>query len=271
MASADAAKALGEPLGEIAAVEGRTVVIRTGKPIANGDGLSFVGQSDRVSGARVEVAQGNRVTLREDSGLVPGMKVYRNLDACFEKELEKNMPRRVIDVALEWRSYGGETCVTARAEGGICAGTRFADTADLAGKPEAALSSLRRQLGKHTGPFSFRVAEVETDTVRFHPAAFLNGIRRELADALLDKIENRPRREVAHIPVPDAGALNRSTLAVPGELLRSRYCIRWELGLCPKGSPGKPGLTATPLFLVNNGQRLRLVFDCRNCEMVVTA
>ena len=53
----------------------------------------------------------------------------------------------------------------------------------------------------------------------------------------------------------------------PGvELMRSRYCVRWELGLCPKKSPGtKP----EPLFLVNNGRRLRLRFHCPTCEMTV--
>ncbi|MBP5539566.1 MAG: U32 family peptidase [Bacteroidales bacterium] len=46
------------------------------------------------------------------------------------------------------------------------------------------------------------------------------------------------------------------------ELMRTRYCIRHELGLC-KGSP------AAPLFLKNNGRRFRLDFDCAHCEMVL--
>ncbi|MBQ4184378.1 MAG: hypothetical protein II652_05490, partial [Bacteroidales bacterium] len=53
----------------------------------------------------------------------------------------------------------------------------------------------------------------------------------------------------------------------PGaELMRSRYCIRHELGLCPKQSPGT---RPEPLFLINNGRRLRLNFDCTRCEMSV--
>ena len=82
-----------------------------------------------------------------------------------------------------------------------------------------------------------------------------------------------------------AAALNRSTLDIPAELLRSRYCIRWELGLCPKAAsvgvrcPVKPGMTdnrhprldrgSEPLYLVNQGNRLRLRFDCAHCEMVI--
>lgn len=64
------------------------------------------------------------------------------------------------------------------------------------------------------------------------------------------------------------------------ELMRTKYCIRYELDLCPvhlqsgkpqgKGSPH--GLTTDNLknlSLINNGKRYRLAFDCANCEMIV--
>lgn len=64
------------------------------------------------------------------------------------------------------------------------------------------------------------------------------------------------------------------------ELMRTKYCIRYELGLCPvhlqSGKPqgkGYPhGLTTANLknlSLINNGKRYRLAFDCANCEMIV--
>ena len=52
------------------------------------------------------------------------------------------------------------------------------------------------------------------------------------------------------------------------ELMRTRYCIRYELGQClkmkPKGTP-----FPARLHLENNGQVFPLQFDCSNCEMVV--
>jgi hypothetical protein len=51
------------------------------------------------------------------------------------------------------------------------------------------------------------------------------------------------------------------------ELIRTKYCIRHELGLCPIHQGAKD---SGPLFLLNNGQRFALHFDCRNCEMTVT-
>ena len=50
------------------------------------------------------------------------------------------------------------------------------------------------------------------------------------------------------------------------ELMRSRYCIRYELGMCPKKQGAKE---SGALFLVNNGRRLSLRFDCSKCEMSV--
>jgi hypothetical protein len=37
--------------------------------------------------------------------------------------------------------------------------------------------------------------------------------------------------------------------------------------MCPKYHGAKPGKS---LFLLNNGQRFALGFDCRNCEMTVS-
>jgi putative protease len=63
------------------------------------------------------------------------------------------------------------------------------------------------------------------------------------------------------------------------ELMRTKYCIRHELGICPVHQKGlgqnlpKPlqGIKPnTPLFLLNNGRRLALHFDCANCEMTIT-
>lgn len=64
------------------------------------------------------------------------------------------------------------------------------------------------------------------------------------------------------------------------ELMRTKYCIRYELGLCPvhlqsgkpQGKGSSHGLTTANLknlSLINNGKRYRLAFDCANCEMIV--
>jgi putative protease len=52
------------------------------------------------------------------------------------------------------------------------------------------------------------------------------------------------------------------------ELMRSKYCVRHELGMCPKQ---KKGLKPDPLYLENAGRRLTLKFHCSVCEMTVEA
>ena len=51
------------------------------------------------------------------------------------------------------------------------------------------------------------------------------------------------------------------------ELMRTKYCIRYELGMCPVHQNAK---NSGPLFLLNNGQRFALHFDCKHCEMTLT-
>ena len=50
--------------------------------------------------------------------------------------------------------------------------------------------------------------------------------------------------------------------------MRSKYCIRYELGMCPVH---QGAADSGPLFLLNNGRRLALGFDCKACEMTVSA
>ena len=48
--------------------------------------------------------------------------------------------------------------------------------------------------------------------------------------------------------------------------MRTKYCIRHELGMCPVH---QKAADSGPLFLLNNGRKLALHFDCASCEMVV--
>ena len=62
--------------------------------------------------------------------------------------------------------------------------------------------------------------------------------------------------------------------------MRTKYCIKYELGLCPnckvkwgddksyRDNLGKVAFTE-PLYLLNGKNRLELKFDCKNCEMLV--
>ena len=81
-------------------------------------------------------------------------------------------------------------------------------------------------------------------------------------------VSNRTSREIYEQmgagSVDDAFEISHRAKA---ELMRTKYCIRHELGLCPvhQGAPAPSG----KLFLLNNGKRYALGFDCGKCEMTV--
>jgi hypothetical protein len=51
------------------------------------------------------------------------------------------------------------------------------------------------------------------------------------------------------------------------KVMSTRYCVRYELNLCPKHAKHA---TNDPLFLRDaEGNRLELRFDCARCEMQV--
>ena len=300
--SVDAAKSLGAYLGTITAIEGNTIEINTSRTLTAGDGLAFIPREGELTGMRVESVSGRRVRLKSTAGLYRGQKVYRNLDSALERELERNMPHRLIDAVIDYRTAGGRTTFTARVAepGGQTAEVSFAETADVARNPETALETLRSQLSKTTEPYRFTLGKVEGDAVYFYPAAFLNGIRRQMSTALVDnqltssgiatrdETRGETRGGVGRLGALDyrancANHLAKEVLEELGaesvapayeleaprgsEVMRTRYCIKHELGLCPKQRPAQA--PREPLWLENNGTRLKLEFDCKNCEMVV--
>ena len=80
-----------------------------------------------------------------------------------------------------------------------------------------------------------------------YKANIANAVAREIIS------DSEPAYELAH---PEGA-----------ELMRTRYCLKYELGLCPVHQGAKP---TGPLFLINNGRRLAIGFDCARCEMTVS-
>ena len=263
--------------------------------LANGDGFTFKTYDGSVAGFRADVCEGSTIRCKKVPGLVPGMRLYRNLSAEFERSVEAARPVREIDVALSVSLSGSSIMIHACAEDGRTAEASLSGL-EPAQNSARALQSIREQLGKRSGIYSFAVTSISgasSSDVPFLPASSLNSLRRSLADALdalplttssFQATTGSPIGIPAHLSYKSniANSLDRAIYASRGatdmedayelthrpgvELMRSRYCVRHELGLCPKKSPG---IKPEPLFLINNGRRLRLRFHCPTCEMTV--
>ena len=268
--SMDAPKSMGEYIGTVRDVrpkDAQTVEI-TVAPAApdlvmrNGDGFSAI-TGNAIVGFRGDVCRGTVIQAKPVSGLKKGCKLYRNADSAFEKELESAAGRRVLPVAVR---------LSVREDGVLAAEAESEDgrtvSAVLAGaepaRDRARMASLiENQLSKHYLHYAFRlVAPVPDGPLPLLGAAQINGLRRTLGDRL---------ESLSCKTLPMAGRkcgrneMNEDSHR-EGELMRSKYCIRYELGLCPRYQGAAP---TGPLFLENNGRRFPLGFDCRACEMTV--
>ena len=314
-----AAEGGGEFIGTVERVTRDGLNLELASPsvrLANGDGFTFVTYDGAVAGFRADVCEGSTIRCKKVPGLVPGMRLYRNLSAAFERSVEAARPVREIDVTLKVALDDASIKVCAETEDGRTASETLSGL-DPAQNSARALQAVRDQLSKRSGIYSFTVVDIDAPAgVPFLPASSLNALRRSLADAL-DAMPSfqapspsSPARPSSFpdTPAPSSSGLTRGSLSYkenlanplsralyasrgavemedayelthrPGvELMRSRYCVRYELGLCPRSSssgttsPSSSGLSrgSQPLFLVNNGRRLRLRFHCPTCEMTV--
>lgn len=252
--SIDAAKALGEYIGIVTDIRGNRIRLDLRKSISNGDGLSFVDEKD-VKGMRVEIVDSSEILVKNASELKEGMKCYRNLNMRFERELEKNMPRRLMDATVNYFSRNGKTKIEAVFCDGTFHSLEFEETAPAAENAERAVALFKAQISKTSGQYLFLMGSFDTDIIYSYSASAVNAFRRGLAGIKDAAGVPRPASVPFKLKAPVSFPKNET------ELSRSKYCVKYELGLC--GSKG-------PLFLVNNGRRLRLEFDCKKCEMVVT-
>ena len=297
--SMDAPKSMGEYIGTVARLTPDGLVINPASEdviLSNGDGLAFVAPDGGVAGFRADVCTGNAIRCKQPEGLREGIRLYRNISAAFEKELERGKPQRELDVQLIVEMKDGQIAVTAVSEDGRKAVEQVAAPQDPARDPLRMLDTLSAQLNKRSGHYTFFVKSLALyGDLPFMGAAFLNAIRRTLAEKLdAQPVPVRPlRRGTVNptVPVPEqlsyksnvANSVTTRLYTERGadriepayeltrregvELMRSKYCIRHELGLCPR--QGK-AVKAEPLFLRNGKERLCVRFDCAVCEMTVS-
>ena len=304
-AAMDAAKSMGELIGTVASIGRGEIILKLNKGVTlnNGDGFSFVSKISKVEGFRGDVCSGNSIRCKILPSLFVGAQLYRNINSAFEKEVERQSCVREICVTvdLDFMQIDGLWTLEARgtSEDGRTACLTFYAGNEKAANQERMEDMLRKQIGKASGHYRFAVSNISSvHGLPFMAAAFINGIRRDLAeqldampcnkkDILLRNLETKDRglftqknvlykSNVANYLSEDIyRACGAETIGQAyelsheegAELMRSRYCIRYELGMCPKSHGCK---ASGHLYLLNNGQRFALNFDCRNCEMTVT-
>lgn len=279
-ASMEAPKSMGECVGKVLSVRqadkyNSLISVKPYKGVSalnNGDGFCFV-DGHEITGFRGDVCKGFDIQCKTVSGLKPGDTLYRNINAAFEKELQTNMCRRLIPTGISLHIDGDEGSgyklkATASSQDGRTVDSTLEAKVPSARNKERMEAMIQSQFSKTLSPYLFNHDSIINQTndcsLPLLSASALNGICRELASNL-DKLP------CGRIPLgkamrPEGPVKKEQAAPVNGELMRSKYCIRYQLGMCPVH---QGAADSGPLFLLNNGRRFALGFDCRNCEMTV--
>jgi len=273
--SMDAPKSMGEALGTVSCLrkrDDRTMefTIKPSKPgivLHNGDGFSF-STRDGVTGFRGDVCNGLVVSCKPVSDLKEGVLLYRNINTAFEKALEAKQCKRFIGTALDVVVKDGYSIeISALTEDGRRITRVFEEKVDAAENKERAESLLRDQLSKRSDIYSFSINSLSVLTkdgrLPFLSSAAINGMRRLLAEQLAVSSVNAIRLTTG---CRRETAIDKCDECEVCDVMKSKYCVRYELGLCPRHHGAK---STGPLYIVNNGRRFELKFDCVNCEMSV--
>lgn len=298
MWSIDSPKSIGEPIGKVKEVFDRFFVLSGTKKLNNGDGLCFINAKGELQGMRVNRVEGEKIFPAENHVIVrKGTFVYRNQDHEFEKILNRKSAERKIDATITLTDTDSGFRVQIEDEDAFVVSVDYDCRKELAQKEQT--DNIKNNFAK-TGNTVFNIVDV---IVRFAdnwfiPASVVSDLRRLLTDDLLKKrleghiIEKRenvpanhsfPIRNITylgnvmnekskefytrHNAFVQQSAFEKQPLkGVP--LMFTRHCIKYGLGWCPKESVIRHPYKE-PFYLIYNETKLKLEFDCKNCEMLV--
>ena len=295
--SFDTPKSIGEPLGRASANRGGGLVVDGTKPLHNGDGLVFFNPRGELEGFRVNRAEGRRIVAARMPAVKPGTLLYRNVDSAFEAVLAKPSAERRIAIDIVWSDTSDGFALTLTDATGCSVTVTRTFAAEPAVKPQG--ENIRTQLSRlGTTPFEAARITVNMHENLFVPSSLLGEMRREAVDRLLsERLARRTRRRrraesptavypsstvdyTANISNAKPGAFYRSHGARTVErayeeqprtgvpLMFTRHCLRYSMGWCPVHQRGRSPFRE-PYYLLHEGTRLRLEFDCARCEMRV--
>ncbi len=244
--------------------------------------------------------------INELRHLKVGTEVNRNRDMDWVRGLEKKSAERRIDVKLNLAETADGLALSLSDSDGYCARVAMPLNKEPAKDAVRAVASLRENLGK-LGTTNFAPIEIALNLSQpwFVPASLINNLRREGIEALevvrKNALQRLPRSKPVEPPVPYpfdtlsylANVFNHKAhdfyakhgvkiieaafeaYEEEGEvsLMITKHCVRYSLSLCPKQTKGVTGVHGTikaePLVLINGTEKLKLVFDCKPCEMHV--
>ncbi len=301
IASFDTPKSTGEEMGTLKEQRGGCLTVAGIKPFHNGDGVCYFDEQGQLQGFRVNRVEGNKLF---PAGNVPRIRprtsLFRNYDQEFERLLERQSAERKLSVGISLEENLQGFTLTMEDEDGISAALAFPYAKEEARSPQA--DNQRAQLSR-LGNTSFEAERIEINLKGnwFIPSSVLAEWRRQTADELTRARRISYRREY-HVWRPTHHAFPAQSLTYLGNVMNRqaqrfyldhsvthmdpayeqrpvpeavlmfcRHCLRFSMGWCPTYQKGRSPYREPYTLVGTDGRRFRLTFDCKRCQMLVSA
>ncbi len=298
--SFDTPKSLGEEMGTMKEIRGNYLTVAGLKSFNNGDGVCFIDEQGRLQGFRVNRVDGNKLYPQEMPRIKPRTVLYRNFDQEFERTLSHKSSERKIAVSLLLSENNFGFSLTATDEDDNRVTLTLPREKELARTPQT--DNLKTQLGKlGNTPFEAERIDISFSDNWFLPASVLVEFRREVMEQLLAARRINYRRELA-VRKPTDYPYPQTSLTYLGNVLNSgaasfyhnhgvqsiapafeqeapedavlmfcKHCLRYSMGWCPTYQRERSPYREPYYLATSDGKRFRLSFDCKNCQMKVSA
>ena len=167
-------KSMGEYLGTIEKIKNKSITIRTGKELHNGDGLCFLDRENNLLGFNVNAVAENKtrsltqtITSNTDISMatrfkIEGSKIFRNSDLVWQKEVEKSNGNRKQKISLRFTDTEDGFALSAKLYNEDCEyiTTNISIEKEIAINTEKALDNIKSKLSQW-GDTEFAVEEID--------------------------------------------------------------------------------------------------------------
>lgn len=297
MASPDTPKSRGQVVGHVKEVRHGCIIVAGTTSFSNGDGLCFLDAQGQLQGFRVNRVEGNHLYPAEMPDVKKGDTLWRNYDQQWEKIMARKTAVRKIPLSITLTETEDGFELKAQVQDGRICSMHFPAEHQIARTDQTA--GIKEVIGK-LGDTIYCAKDIEICFTQpwFIPRSLLADWRRSLVEKLSD--DNGMAREEARRPQQrispgstadfDFNISNRlslefmsggceakkvNALEVTGRLaeeqplMTCRFCLRYQMGWCPRQHRVKSPYEEPYYLCSKDGRRFRLEFDCKKCEMKV--
>ena len=302
IASFNTPKSLGEEMGTMKEQYKKYVTVSGVKPFHNGDGACFIDEQGCLQGFRINKVEGNKLF---PAGAIPRIKpktpIYRNYDQDFEKLLTRKSAERKIGVdwVLSETAFGFALTVSDEDKNSVTLSFPVETKEKARTSQHDNLCSQLKKMGNT--PFRTRSVVIKCSEEWFIPSSLISDWRRLATDRLVALRRINFRREL-QVWKPTNHSYPTSSLTYLGNVMNGkaekfyqehgvcniasayekqapdnatlmfcRHCLRYSMGWCPTYQRVRSPYREPYYLVSNDGKRFRLEFDCKRCQMKVSA